>query len=121
METIQVRALAASKAKGKLEPFEFSLGSLGTDQVDIKVQYCGICHSDLTMLDNDFGLTQYPFVPGHEAVGVITAKGDHVPKLEVGQTVGLGWCSGSCMACSHCLAGDHNHCTSLEQTMEPTK
>ena len=74
METIQVRALAASKAKGKLEPFEFSLGSLGTDQVDIKVQYCGICHSDLTMLDNDFGLTQYPFVPGHEAVGVITAK-----------------------------------------------
>ena len=59
METIQVRALAASKAKGKLEPFEFSLGSLGTDQVDIKVQYCGICHSDLTMLDNDFGLTQW--------------------------------------------------------------
>jgi uncharacterized zinc-type alcohol dehydrogenase-like protein len=66
-------------------------------------------------------IIQYPFVPGHEAVGVITAKGDQVPKLEVGQTVGLGWCSGSCMACSHCLAGDHNHCTSLEQTMEPTK
>ena len=103
METIQVHALAASKAKGKLEPFEFSLDSLAPDRVDIKVQYCGICHSDLTMLDNDFGLTQYPFVPGHEAVGVITAKGDQVPKLEVGQTVGLGWCSGSCMACSRCL------------------
>ena len=115
METIQVRALAASKAKGKLEPFEFSLGSLPGDQVDIKVQYCGICHSDLAMLDNEFGWTQYPFVPGHEAVGVITAKGDHVPKLEVGQTVGLGWFSGSCMACSSCLAGDHNHCTSVEQ------
>jgi uncharacterized zinc-type alcohol dehydrogenase-like protein len=84
METIQVRALAASKAKGKLEPFEFSLGSLAADQVDIKVQYCGICHSDLTMLNNEIGLTKYPFVPGHEAVGVITAKGDQVPKLEVG-------------------------------------
>ena len=117
METIQVRALAASKAKGKLEPFEFSLGSLAADQVDIKVQYCGICHSDLSMLNNEFGFTQYPFVPGHEAVGVITAKGDHVPKLEVGQTVGLGWFSGSCMACSSCLAGDHNHCTSVEQTI----
>src|ERR1700730_6936415 len=117
METTQVRALAASKAKGKLEPFEFSLGSLAADQVDIKVQYCGICHSDLSMLNNELGFTQYPFVPGHEAVGVITAKGDHVPKLEVGQTVGLGWFSGSCMACSSCLAGDHNHCTSVEQTI----
>jgi alcohol/geraniol dehydrogenase (NADP+) len=117
METIQVRALAASKAKGKLEPFEFSLGSLAADQVDIKVEYCGICHSDLSILNNEFGFTQYPFVPGHEAVGVITGKGDHVPKLEVGQTVGLGWYSGSCMACSRCLAGDHNHCTSVEQTI----
>jgi len=69
METIQVHALAASKAKGKLEPFEFSLGSLPADQVDIKVQYCGICHSDLSFLNNALGLTQYPFVPGHEAVG----------------------------------------------------
>jgi uncharacterized zinc-type alcohol dehydrogenase-like protein len=117
METIQVHALAATEAKGKLEPFEFSLGSLAADQVDIKVQYCGICHSDLAFLDNELGLTKYPFVPGHEAVGVITAKGDLVPKLEVGQTVGLGWFSGSCMACSRCLAGDHNHCTSREQTI----
>ena len=117
MESIQVHALAASKAKGKLEPFEFSLGSLEADRVDITVQHCGICHSDLSMLNNEFGWTKYPFVPGHEAVGVITAKGAQVPKLEVGQTVGLGWFSASCMACSNCLAGDHNHCTSVEQTL----
>src|SRR6476619_4062086 len=88
METIQGRALAASK--GKLEPFEFSLGSLAADQVDIKVQYCGICHSDLSMLNNEFGFTQYPFVPGHEAVGVFTPKGVLVPNLGVGQPVGFG-------------------------------
>jgi len=117
MESIQVHALAASKAKGKLEPFEFSLGSLEADRVDITVQHCGICHSDLSILNNEFGWTKYPFVPGHEAVGVITAKGAQVPKLEVGQTVGLGWFSASCMACSNCLAGDHNHCTSVEQTL----
>jgi uncharacterized zinc-type alcohol dehydrogenase-like protein len=57
MEAIDVRAMASSKAKGKLEPFEFSLGPLAADQVDIRVQYCGICHSDLSMLNNEFGWT----------------------------------------------------------------
>jgi alcohol/geraniol dehydrogenase (NADP+) len=54
------------------------------------VKYCGICHSDLVMLDNEAGLTAYPFVPGHEVVGTVAAVGDQVTTLRDGQTVGLG-------------------------------
>ena len=57
---------AASAAKGLLQPFEFDLGELGPEEVEIKVTHCGICHSDLSMLDNEWGLSEYPFVPGHE-------------------------------------------------------
>ena len=64
-----VNAYAASEAGGKLNPFKYILPNLGSDQVDIKVHYCGICHSDLSMLYNAWGMTQYPFVPGHEIVG----------------------------------------------------
>jgi uncharacterized zinc-type alcohol dehydrogenase-like protein len=117
MEQTKIRALAATKAKGPLEPFEYSPGPLGPDQVDIEVQYCGVCHSDLSMLDNEWGMSVYPFVPGHEAVGKIVAKGEYVPELQIGQTVGLGWYSGSCLHCSNCLAGDHNLCSTGEQTI----
>jgi uncharacterized zinc-type alcohol dehydrogenase-like protein len=69
------------------------------------------------MLKNDWGTTAYPFVPGHEVVGKITAKGDGVPLLEIGQTVGLGWYSKSCLACQNCLSGDQNLCPSVEGTI----
>jgi len=112
-----VKALAAKDAQSKLEPFEYTLGPLNDDQVDIEVQYCGICHSDLSMLKNEWGMSTYPFVPGHEVVGKISAKGSHVPLLEIGQTVGLGWYSGSCLACRNCLSGDHNLCQTGESTI----
>jgi alcohol/geraniol dehydrogenase (NADP+) len=113
----QIQALAAKSAKGKLEPFSYDPGPLGDDQVEISVEYCGICHSDLTMLNNDIGFSQYPLVPGHEAVGKITALGSQATFLKVGQSVGLGWNSGSCLHCAQCLAGDHNMCTSLQMTI----
>jgi uncharacterized zinc-type alcohol dehydrogenase-like protein len=113
----KIQALAAHSARAKLEAFSYDPGPLGDEQVEIEVQYCGICHSDLSMLNNEWGLTQYPFVPGHEAIGTVTALGAHAKGLKVGQTVGLGWNSGSCMACRSCLAGDHNMCSSLEQTI----
>jgi uncharacterized zinc-type alcohol dehydrogenase-like protein len=90
---------------------------MGDEQVEIQVHYCGICHSDLSMLNNEWHMTRYPFVPGHEAIGTITALGPHAKGLHVGQTVGLGWNSGSCMHCRPCLSGDHNMCTTLEQTI----
>jgi alcohol/geraniol dehydrogenase (NADP+) len=112
-----IRALAAKDAQSKLEPFEYTPGPLNADQVDIDVHYCGICHSDLSMLRNEWGMTSYPFVPGHEIVGKIAGKGEHVPLLKVGQTVGLGWYAGSCLACQNCLAGDHNLCQTGEATI----
>lgn len=108
----------AALAKGEaLKPFEFDPGELGPEQVEIAVTHCGICHSDLSMIDNEWGMTAFPFVPGHEATGTIAAVGSGVTTLRVGQRVGLGWFSGSCMRCKYCLAGDHNLCTTVEQTI----
>jgi uncharacterized zinc-type alcohol dehydrogenase-like protein len=70
-----IQAYAAHKADGKLEAFEYELGSLKPDEADIDVEYCGICHSDLHMLKNEWGVTQYPFVPGHEIIGKICGSG----------------------------------------------
>jgi len=62
------------------------------------------------MLDNDWGLTTYPFVPGHEVVGTIAALGAKVKELKLGQRVGLGWFSRSCFTCETCMSGDQNLC-----------
>jgi uncharacterized zinc-type alcohol dehydrogenase-like protein len=85
--------------------------------VEIEVEYCGICHSDLSMLDNDWGLTTYPFVPGHEVVGTIAALGAKVKELKIGQRVGLGWFSRSCSTCETCMSGDQNLCATAEGTI----
>lgn len=112
-----IKAYAAFEPGGKLEPFEYDPGALGDHDVEIAVEHCGICHSDLSMLHNDWGITQYPFVPGHEIIGTITAKGVHVSHLSVGQRAGLGWHAGYCMTCHSCLSGDHNLCAQPESTI----
>jgi len=112
-----IRAYAAHEAGGKLKPFEFDPGALGPDHVEIDVAYCGICHSDLSMLHNDFHMTACPLVPGHEGVGRIAAIGKNVKHLHVGQPVGLGWFSESRMTCPQCMSGNHNLCGSAEQTV----
>ncbi len=114
---MKIRALAATAAKAKLTPFEFEFGSLGHDQIEIAVESCGVCHSDLSMLDNEWGMSAYPLVPGHEVVGTVAAAGAHVGKLKVGDRVGLGWFSGSCTTCKQCLGGDQNLCTTAEATI----
>lgn len=112
-----VHAYASTEASGKLEPFTFELGAISNNQVDIKVEACGVCHSDLSMLNNEWGMTEYPFVPGHEIVGTVEALGDSVTHLEIGQRVGVGWHAGSCMHCQQCMNGDHNLCGTAEQTI----
>jgi uncharacterized zinc-type alcohol dehydrogenase-like protein len=112
-----IRAFAADKPGATLKPFEYDPGPLGPEQVDVRVLSCGLCHSDLSMLGNDWGMTAYPFVPGHEVVGVVEAAGPGVKRVRVGDTVGLGWYSASCLSCPRCLAGDHNLCPSAEQTI----
>lgn len=112
-----VRAYAASAPGQAFEPFDFTFGALDHDQIEIDVETCGICHSDLSMLDNDWGMTQYPFVGGHEVVGRIARLGERAQGLKVGDRVGLGWFSSSCMHCDLCLGGRHNLCSSGEGTI----
>ncbi|MBH8566620.1 NAD(P)-dependent alcohol dehydrogenase [Nostoc sp. CENA67] len=112
-----IRAYAATAAKGDLKPFEFEPGPLAPGQVEIAVSHCGICHSDLSMLDNDWGMSAYPFVPGHEVTGTVKAVGAGVTTRKPGDRVGLGWFSKSCMTCRPCMSGDHNLCATAEQTI----
>ena len=112
-----VKALAAGKAGAELSPFEYELGEIGAHEVEIRVTHCGICHSDLSMIDNDWGLSAYPLVAGHEVAGVVTAIGEQVSHLQPGQTVGLGWFSHSCGHCRTCNKGDHNMCASAQATI----
>lgn len=112
-----IHAYAATAAKGDLKRFEFDPGPLGDGQVEIAVSYCGICHSDLSMLDNDWGISRFPFVPGHEVAGKVAAVGHGVTHLKVGDTVGLGWFSGSCLTCKQCMTGNHNLCGTADQTI----
>ncbi|SHJ50617.1 uncharacterized zinc-type alcohol dehydrogenase-like protein [Arenibacter nanhaiticus] len=112
-----VHAYAAREAGGKLSPFTYELPTIGADQVDIKVHYCGICHSDLSMINNDWGMSQYPLVPGHEVIGEVVAIGGAVNNLAVGDLVGVGWNANSCMHCNQCMGGDHHLCTTVEGTI----
>lgn len=110
-------AYAALEAGQPLQPYEFTPPPLGSEQLEIRVESCGICHSDLSMIGNDWGNSVFPLVPGHEAIGIVEATGDHVKGVKVGDRVGLGWFSESCMACQPCLSGNHNLCASAESTI----
>ena len=109
MSTI-FHAYAAIQPHAALEPFEYNPGDLGPEEVEIDVTHCGICHSDISMLDNDWGMSKFPFVPGHEAVGTVVALGEAAKGLKIGQRVGVGWSAYSCLACPECLSGHHNLC-----------
>lgn len=112
-----IKAFAALEPKGKLQPFEYDPGVLKSDEVEIDVKYCGICHSDISVIDNEWGVSEYPVVPGHEVVGTISAVGDRVTNLKVGQVVGLGWHSGYCNTCQPCNEGDQNLCATAQATI----
>ncbi len=112
-----IKAYAAHEPGGKLEPFEYDPGVLGAHDVEIDVERCGICHSDLSVIDNDWGFTRYPLVPGHEVAGKIAQVGGAVTHLQVGDRVGLGWHAGYCQTCPSCLRGDHNLCATAQGTI----
>jgi alcohol/geraniol dehydrogenase (NADP+) len=112
-----IHAYAAKAPKGPLQPFEFEPGELGPEQVEIKVTHCGVCHSDLSMLDNEWGMSQFPLVPGHEAVGTVLALGENAKGLKVGQRVGVGWSASSCLSCPECLSGHQNLCAKSQGTV----
>jgi uncharacterized zinc-type alcohol dehydrogenase-like protein len=112
-----IHAYAAHEPKGELRPFDYDPGELAPDQVEIDVAHCGICHSDLSVIDSDWGPMPYPIVAGHEVVGTIAAVGEQVKNVAVGETVGLGWHAGYCNACVPCTTGDKNLCQNSQATI----
>jgi alcohol/geraniol dehydrogenase (NADP+) len=112
-----IHAWASHGPKQALVPFEYEAGALGPDEVEIAVDYSGLCHSDLSVLDNDWGNSHYPYIPGHEVVGRVVAVGAHAKGLTVGQRVGLGWFAESCMHCQSCLSGNHHLCSESVATI----
>ncbi len=114
---MQVQAYAAKAAKESLQPFAFDLGELGPEEVDVRVTHCGICHTDVAMVDNEWGMSIYPVVPGHEIVGTVAAVGSNVTRLKVGQRVGVGALCGSCMQCEWCEGGKQHVCAQVAGTV----
>jgi alcohol/geraniol dehydrogenase (NADP+) len=111
------QAWVAKAAKQPMVLEGIDLGPLGAEDVEVAVDHCGVCHSDLSVLNNEWGISQYPSILGHEVVGRVTATGPNAKGLTVGQCVGIGWYSGSCMHCQQCMSGHHNLCPQAQPTI----
>jgi uncharacterized zinc-type alcohol dehydrogenase-like protein len=107
---MQIKALAVKKTGGLLEEYKFDIEPPKVHECIIKVLSCGICRSDVNMIDNDWGQSKYPLVPGHEVIGEVAEIGPQVTHLKVGDRVGVGWQRSSCLQCRDCLRGNENLC-----------
>ena len=106
----QIKSMAALEARAKVEPYDYPPKPLARHDADIRVTYNGVCATDLHMIDNDWGLSRYPLVPGHEVVGHVIAVGAGVEGLAVGDAVGLGAQCQACGECEFCKEGHDNLC-----------
>ena len=104
------KAWGATAPTATLEPFAIERRDLRDEDVAIEIAYCGVCHSDLHAARNDWGRTHYPFVPGHEIVGTVSAIGSAVSKFKVGDRVAVGTLVDSCRHCDACEEGEENYC-----------
>jgi uncharacterized zinc-type alcohol dehydrogenase-like protein len=105
------KSYAAQDAAAQLAPFTINRRDPKPHDVQIDIKYCGVCHSDLHFARNEWGMTVYPIVPGHEIVGVVTAVGEHVKKFKVGDLAGIGCLVDSCRECDNCKEGLEQHCS----------
>ncbi|KAA8546668.1 hypothetical protein F0562_003101 [Nyssa sinensis] len=111
---------AARDQSGVLSPFKLSRRTTGDKDVTFKVLYCGICHSDLHIIKDAWGITQYPVVPGHEIVGVVIEVGSKVQKFKVGDKVGVGCMVGACHSCDSCANNLENYCPEVLYSCDST-
>ncbi len=110
---MKVNAMAAREKGAQLSPWTYDTPTLSAHQCLIKVKNCGLCHSDVHMIDNDWQMTTFPLVPGHEAVGEVVETGSDVAHLKPGMRVGVGWQRSACLQCKDCLSGNENLCAQL--------
>jgi uncharacterized zinc-type alcohol dehydrogenase-like protein len=111
-----IEGFATHAAGAELLPYKYDPGELKPNEVEIAITHCGICRSDLHMVDNDWGISQYPLIPGHEIIGNITSTGFAVLGLNTGDRVGVGWQANSCGLCEWCLQGAENLCPESQGT-----
>jgi alcohol/geraniol dehydrogenase (NADP+) len=112
----EIHGLAVHAAGAHLLPFKYDPGVLTADEVEVKISHCGVCHSDVHLIDNDWGMSKYPFIPGHEIVGTVTAVGSAVTSLKTGERVGIGWQADSCGVCEWCRQGEEHLCPKSQPT-----
>jgi uncharacterized zinc-type alcohol dehydrogenase-like protein len=111
-----IQGFATHAAGAELLPYKYDPGDIKPNEVEIAISHCGICRSDLHMVDNDWGISQYPLIPGHEIIGKVTATGSAVLGLNFGDRVGVGWQANCCGQCEWCLQGEENLCPDMQGT-----
>ncbi len=104
------KAYAAYSDKDNLKPYDLNRREVGPKDVQIEILYCGVCHSDIHMAHNDWGMTVYPLVPGHEIIGRVKATGSDVKNFTEGELVGVGCMVDSCRECEPCKQNLEQHC-----------
>ena len=109
---MKIKSYAAMEAGKALELYEYDAAELSAEEVEVEVEYCGVCHSDLSMIDNEWGISSYPTIAGHEVIGRVSALGEAAKTkgLKVGQRVGIGWTAKSCQHCDACINGEQVNC-----------
>ena len=112
----EIHGLGVHAAGAQLLAFKYDPGALRADEVEIKISHCGICHSDVFLIDNDWGMSKYPFIPGHEIVGTVVAVGSGVKNRTMGERVGVGWQADSCGICEWCRRGEEQLCAKAQPT-----
>jgi uncharacterized zinc-type alcohol dehydrogenase-like protein len=109
-DSTKFHAYSALHPGERLQPWEYEPEPLKPGDIEIRVTHNGLCHTDIHMRDNDWGVSQFPLVPGHEVVGIVTQIGEGVTSLNIGDRVGFGWIRNSCRVCDYCLQGEENVC-----------
>jgi uncharacterized zinc-type alcohol dehydrogenase-like protein len=105
-----IASYAAMEPRAALQAYTYVPPELGANDVDLEVTHCGLCYSDIHLIDDDWKKSRYPLVPGHEVVGRVRRRGASVAHLEIAQRVGVGWQHSACLACELCLSGHENLC-----------
>jgi uncharacterized zinc-type alcohol dehydrogenase-like protein len=114
--TPPIHAQAALAKGAALEPFDYQPAELGPNDIEIEVSHCGLCHSDIHLIDDGWSRSKFPQVPGHEIVGQVAAAGALVTHLKIGDRVGVGWQRSACLECDLCVSGQENLCAQQQAT-----
>ncbi len=111
-----IQGYAVHAAGAEVQSYRFEPGELAPDEVEVAVSHCGVCHSDIGLIDNEWGYSRYPFVPGHEIVGTVVEAGAQAGWLKPGDRVGVGWQAASCGHCEWCRKGEEQFCAGARFT-----